>query len=118
MDLRKIKFRYLALLFVEILAIVLVTTPAADARCNRECLTGFISKYLDAMLSHDPERLPTSTNLKFTEDSEPMKLGEGLWKNASVIRPFRRDVLDVPQGIATSKVIVEEAGSPVLSNCG
>jgi hypothetical protein len=43
-----------------------------------------------------------------------MKLGEGLWKSTSGIRPFRRDILDVPQGIAASKVTVKEAGAPVL----
>jgi hypothetical protein len=43
-----------------------------------------------------------------------MKLGEGLWKSASGIRPFHRDILDVPQGIAASKVTVKEAGAPVL----
>jgi hypothetical protein len=65
-------------------------------------------------MSHDPGLLPRSADVKFTEDSEVMKLGEGLWKSVSGIRPFRRDVLDVPQGIAASKVVVEEAGSPVL----
>jgi hypothetical protein len=114
MNLRTIKFRLFALLFMNISAAALTTASAADARCNRECLSGFISKYLDAMLSHNPGLLPRSADVKFTEDSEVMKLGEGLWKSVSGIRPFRRDILDVPQGIAASKVAVEEAGSPVL----
>lgn len=114
MNLQKNKFRFSALLFVNILAAALVAIPATDARCDRECLSGFISKYLDAMLSHNPAGLPRSGDVKFTEDSEVMKLGEGLWKSVSGIRPYRRDVLDVPQGIATSKVVVEEVGSPVL----
>ncbi|MBP1609631.1 MAG: hypothetical protein H6Q04_1866 [Acidobacteria bacterium] len=111
---RKIKFRFLVLFFVDVLAITLATSPAADTSCNRECLGGFISKYLDAMLAHNPGLLPRSADLKFTEDSESMKLGEGLWKSVSAIRPPRRDVLDVRQGVAATKVVVEEAGSPVL----
>jgi hypothetical protein len=114
MDLRKIKFCFLAFLVTNIAAAALAAAPAADARCNRECLRGFVSKYLDAMLKHDPGLLPRSADVKFTEDSEVMKLGEGLWKSVSGIRPFRRDLLDVSQGIAASKVVVEEAGSPVL----
>ena len=114
MDLQKIKVPFLALLFMNIVAAALAAAPAADARCDRECLRGFISKYLDAMLSHNPGLLPRSADVKFTEDSEVVKLGEGLWKSVSGIRPFRRDNLDVPQGIAASKVVVEEAGSPVL----
>jgi hypothetical protein len=43
-----------------------------------------------------------------------MKLGEGLWKNASAIRAYRQDILDVRQGVAASQVIVEEGGSPVM----
>jgi hypothetical protein len=113
-DLRKIKLSFLAVLLMTMVAAALSTAPAADARCNRECLRGFISKYLDAMLSHRPDLLPRSDDIKFTEDSEAMKLGEGLWKSVSLIRPFRRDILDVPRGIAASKVVVEEAGSPVL----
>jgi hypothetical protein len=114
MDLRKIKFCFLAFLFTNMAAAALAAAPAVDARCNRECLRGFVSKYLDAMLKHDPGLLPRSADVKFTEDSEVMKLGEGLWKSVSGIRPFRRDLLDVSQGIAASKVVVEEAGSPVL----
>jgi len=114
MDSQKSRFRNLELLFIYMLAVTLGAATASDAGCNRECLSGFVSKYLDAMLAHDPARLPLSVNVRFTEDSEPMKLGEGLWKSVSGIRPFRRDVLDAPQGVATSKVVVEEAGSPVL----
>jgi hypothetical protein len=43
-----------------------------------------------------------------------MKLGEGLWKQASKIRPYRLDILDVAQGVAASQVVVEEAGMPVM----
>jgi hypothetical protein len=87
---------------------------AADTNCDRECLRSFITKYLDAMLAHDPGLLPRSADLRFTENSEPMKMGEGLWKSVSGIRSYRRDILDVSRGIAASKVVVEEAGSPVL----
>jgi hypothetical protein len=43
-----------------------------------------------------------------------MKLGEGLWRQASKIRPYRLDILDVAQGVAASQVVVEEAGMPVM----
>jgi len=114
MRLQKNIFWLLTLLFLDMFAAALVTASSADKNCDRECLRGFITKYLDAMRAHDPGLLPRSSGLKFTEDSEPMKLGEGLWKSVSGIRPYRRDVLDVPQGIAASKVVVEEGGSPVL----
>lgn len=88
---------------------------AAEAQdCNRECLRGFITQYLNAMVAHTPNALPLAPNVRFTEDTVDMKIGDGLWKGASKIRPYRLDILDPAQGIAASQVVVEEAGSPVM----
>ena len=84
------------------------------AGCDRQCLRGFITQYLDAMVAHTPGALPVAANVRFTEDTVDMKLGEGLWKTASKIRPYRLDILDPAQGVAASQVVVEEAGSPVM----
>src|SRR5262245_43962901 len=84
------------------------------ARCDRECLRGFITRYLDAMVAHTPNVLPLASNLRFTEDTVERKIGDGLWKGASKIRPYRLDILDVAQSVAASQVVVEEAGSPVM----
>jgi len=88
--------------------------PALAADCDRECLRGFITQYLDAMIAHNPGALPVGPKVRFTEDTAEMRLGEGLWKNASKIRAYRQDILDVRQGVAASQVIVEEAGSPAM----
>jgi len=90
------------------------TVHAATPDCDRTCLRGFITQYLDAMLTHNPRTLPLSPKVRFTEDTVDMKLGDGLWKNASKIRGYRQDILDVRQGVAASQVVVEEAGSPAL----
>jgi hypothetical protein len=87
---------------------------AAPADCDRECLRGFITQYLDALVAHNPNALPLDAKIRFTEDSVEMHLGNGLWKNASRIRAYRQDVLDTRQGVAASQVVVEEAGSPAL----
>ncbi len=87
---------------------------AASADCDRECLRGFVTQYLDALVAHNPSALPLDSKVRFTEDSVEMHLGDGLWKDASRVRAFRQDVLDVRQGVAASEVVVEEAGSPVL----
>jgi hypothetical protein len=90
------------------------TAQAATADCDRECLRGFITQYLDALVAHNPSALPLSAKVRFTEDSLEMHLGEGLWKDASRVLAYRQDILDVRQGVAASQVIVEEAGSPVF----
>jgi hypothetical protein len=90
------------------------STARTAGDCNRECLRGFITRYLDAMVAHRPGALPVSPTMRFTEDYVNMKLGEGLWKQASKIRPYRLDILDPAQGVAASQVVVEEAGMPVM----
>lgn len=88
--------------------------PAAADTCGRECLRGFITQYLDAMIRHDPKAVPTAPTTRFTEDTKTLPLGEGLWKGASKIRPYRQDFLDVRDGVAASHVVVEENGTPVM----
>ena len=96
-----------------VIALLLPLTASA-ADCDRECLRGVITQYLNAMVAHKPGSLAVSDKVRFTEDAVTMKLGEGLWKNASGIGTYRQDILDAAQGIAASQVIVEESGMPVM----
>jgi hypothetical protein len=93
---------------------MLTPAHAAAADCDRECLRGFITQYLNALVAHNPGALPVAEKVRFTEDSVEMRLGEGLWKNASRLRTYRQDILDVRQGVAASQVVMEEGDSPVL----
>jgi hypothetical protein len=94
--------------------LLLFWVSQAQARCDRECLRGFITQYLDAMLKHDPKGLPLAANARFTEDTKTLPLGEGLWKSISKLRSYRQDFLDVRDGQAATHVIVEENGMPVM----
>jgi hypothetical protein len=82
--------------------------------CDRACLAAFITQYTNAMIAHKPESLPVAANLKFTEDCREMKLGEGEWKKITGLREYRRDILDVRQGVAVSFLVIEEDSTPVL----
>jgi hypothetical protein len=95
-------------------AVGAATLSAQTADCNRDCLRGFVTQYLDALVAHNPSSLPLDPKVRFTEDTVETKVGEGLWKTASRIRPYRQDILDVRQGVAVSHVVVEEAGQAVL----
>jgi hypothetical protein len=91
-----------------------VSPQSVQTACDRECLRGFITQYLNAMVAHDPKSLPLAANARFTEDTKTLPLGEGLWKGASGLRSYRQDFLDVREGMAASHVIVEEGGNPVM----
>jgi hypothetical protein len=105
----------LASLFVLTLAANTQARAATAAgTCDRDCLRGFITQYLDAMISHNPKAIPIAPTARFTEDTKTLPMGDGLWKGASKIRPYRQDFLDVREGVAASHVVVEENGTPVM----
>ena len=108
----KMKMRFGLLLALLNLAIA---GTALGAQCDRECLGGFVTEYLNALVAHNPRTLPVAKNVRFTEDTAVMKLGESpLWKHATKLRPYRFDILDVREGVAASQDIVEESGMPVM----
>ena len=93
----------------------LAAASAAETdACDRECLRGFVTKYVDALTAQKPETLPVAANARFTEDCKEMKLGEGLWKSSLRMTKYRRDILDVKDGVAVSFLVVEEANAPIL----
>lgn len=64
---------------------VLKAEPVMHASsCDRECLRGFITKYLDARIAHKPGDLPVSNNSRFTENTADITLGKGTWKTACI----------------------------------
>jgi len=73
-----------------------------------------LTRYLDAVVAHDPKRLPLAPNARFTENMVEKPLGEGLWKTAASLGGFRQDIIDVRQGVAGTHVVMMENGAPVL----
>ena len=82
--------------------------------CDRECLKGFVTQYIDALLAQKPDSLPVASNIKFTEDCKELKLGEGLWKSKIKLTDYRRDIIDTREGTAISFLVIEEKASPVF----
>jgi hypothetical protein len=89
--------------------------PAMPASsCDRACLRGFMTQYLDAVIAHKPGNLPVSDKVRFTENTVDMKLGDGIWKTASKLTPYRQDIIDVRQGVAGTHAVIEEGKNTVL----
>jgi hypothetical protein len=106
-----------------LLVVMTALTPVIAARqvakagerpCDRACLRGLLTQYLDALVAHTPNRLPLANRVRFTEDTVEKRPGEGLWQTAGKLRPYRQDILDVRAGVAGTHTIVEENGAPVL----
>ena len=98
--------------YATVAALVLFSGSAAQAaECDRDCLRGMITRYVEAIVAHAPQSLPLAENVRFTEDSRELKLGDGAWKTVTRAGSFRQDYLDVRRGIAASHVeLYEEAG--------
>lgn len=93
----------------------LCAAPAAAAPCNRACLTGLVTAYVDALVAHDPAKLPLAPGtVRYTEDSQDAKLGEGIWKTITGKGTFRHDYIDTRKQIAAAHVHLMEDKIPVL----
>lgn len=88
--------------------------PVQDALCGRACLSGLVTQYLDALIAHDQGKLPLAPNVRFTEDSRELKLGEGLWQTVTAKGDFRHDYLDTAKQVAAAHVELFENEMPVL----
>ncbi|MEO6340032.1 MAG: hypothetical protein ABIO39_08355 [Caulobacteraceae bacterium] len=47
--------------------------------CDRACLEDFANRYMAALAAHNPNGLPLSDRVRFTENNVELPIGEGLW---------------------------------------
>ena len=73
---------------------------SAAAKCNRACLSSVLDQYVGALLKHDPAAAPLAANLRFTENADVLKAGDGLWKTATALGKVQRRYVDAVNGQA------------------
>ncbi len=91
--------------------------PAAAAgagQCDRECLKGLMDEYLAALVAHDPSRLRTTPDVKFTENTNRMALGDGLWQTIGGLGTFKLYIEDPRTHQAAFYGTVQENGITAL----
>jgi len=89
-------------------------SPAAAQQCDRTCLAGLLTRYVDALVARDPSGLPLASKVRFTEDGRELQLGEGLWQTVTAKGGFRQDYLDTARQVAAAHVELREGPIPVL----
>jgi len=84
--------------------------------CDRACLTGFVDRYFEALVRHDPAGLPLNRDVKFTENTARLTVGkEGLWVAASEAPTgFRIRVVDVGAGQVGFYGVMKERNRPLI----
>ena len=84
----------------------------AQGPCDRACLEGFVNQYLEALVAHDPTRLPMTPDVRFTEDDILLKPGEALWKTASGLGTYKLYFADPQNGQVGFFGTIRENGRP------
>jgi hypothetical protein len=73
-----------------------------------------MTRFIDALVAHDPSRLPLADSVRYTEDSRNARLGEGLWKSVTANGGFRQDYIDTRKQVAAAHVLLRENETQVL----
>jgi hypothetical protein len=89
-------------------------TAESGDRCDRTCLEGFVDRYLDAVVAHDPARAPLARAARFTENGQRLQPGDGLWSTASARGPYKLYVADPETGQAGFFGTIRENGTPAI----
>jgi hypothetical protein len=105
-------------------AAIAVGSPSSAAQggsgvsppCDRACMTGFVDRYLAALVRHDPAGLPLNRDVRFTENTARLKVGsEGLWVGASELPTgFRIYAVDVGAGQVGFYGVMKERDRPLI----
>ncbi len=87
---------------------------APQTSCDYDCLTGFVNQYLQALVAHDPAKLPLAAGVRFTENTEPLKLGDALWGTISGLGDYKIYFADPRAGEAGIETTIRENGTPAI----
>jgi hypothetical protein len=86
---------------------------AQSGACERACLEGFVDRYLDALVKHDPSAAPLAPGVRFTENGQRLAIGDALWRSMKSKGTYRLFVSDVDAGqVAFIGTINEENADP------
>jgi hypothetical protein len=82
--------------------------------CNRACLENLIDQYLKAVVAHDPSKLPLSEDVRYSENYQMLKIGDGFWKTAEGLGNYRHIFADPEFGQVAMMGTMREAGTNLL----
>ncbi len=81
--------------------------------CTREVLQTAVDSYLAAQEAGDLSKMPLASQVKYTENMNPVQREDGLW-NTPLPIAFHRSFLDVEACRTFTEVIITEGGHPYV----
>jgi hypothetical protein len=88
--------------------------PNFNYDCDRTCLNGFLDQLIAAMVKHDSSTLPLARDVKYTENGQLLKIGDGFWGTASSLPTYKIYADDPQAGQAMFMGVLKENGAPVI----
>ncbi|HXR89418.1 MAG TPA: hypothetical protein VN750_03965 [Steroidobacteraceae bacterium] len=82
--------------------------------CDRACLQGLAEQFIAALVAHDPSKVPLAKGVRYSENSVPLPIPDGFWKNATGVRPYRLYIADPEWGTIGFYARMYQNGDPVL----
>jgi hypothetical protein len=99
-------------------ALLMPALPAAAQSatlgCDRACLDGMVDKYLAALVAHKPAAAPFAADARFTENHQPLKIGQGTWKTVDGLGTYKHYIADPASGQVGFIGTVREHGLPAF----
>ncbi len=87
-----------------------------SAACDRSCLDGMLSRFLDAVVARDPARAPLAIGFRQTQNSVLTPAGTGAWQTVTAIGPVQRRYFDPVTGNAEFFGVVTDGGQPAVAS--
>ncbi len=101
-------------LLTALIAVATLGPAAARASCNEQCLDALADTYLRALVAHDPSQLPTTKDVRFTENTVALPLGQGLWTTISGLKAYKHVIVDPDTGQVGLYATITENGVGAL----
>jgi hypothetical protein len=82
-------------------------------RCDRECLIGVANQYIDALAAKDSGRAGLAPNVRYSENGQRLRVGDGLWNSVSGKGTYQLQVADAVAGQVLTIQTMRENGTPI-----
>lgn len=92
----------------------IASATMAESDCDRACLKGITTQYLQALVKHDSMAAPLAQAVRYTENAAIVKPGSGLWQTATSLGAFQRIYVDTKQSQTGFFGLINEQDLPAI----
>jgi hypothetical protein len=91
-----------------------VPANVGSGDCDRTCLQALAEQFIAALLAHDPGKVALAKGVRYSENSVPLPIPDGFWKNATGVRNYRLYIADPEWGSVGFYARMYQNGDPVI----